>query len=350
MKILHALRGLEKTSGISLFLVENAKRQVMIGHEVSILYERYLEYNPDRSVRLYCGKSLCVVDFQPDVVHIHSVWSLFSIRAMLWCLLHKKPFIVSPHGCLMPRVFKKGRLKKLIFYTCLIKPLMRKATAIHVTAEAEKCEVRKLGFKQLCEVVPLGVDASENIALAKTSNLTKTVLFVGRVSEEKGLKNLLEVWNGLKTDGWRLVIAGPDWYGHMGELKGLVARYKLQNVEFPGSVIGVAKEALYREADVFVLPSPMENFSAVVLEALSYGIPTIATDGTPWEELNSENCGWWIGQGVNPLKEALEQAMAMKDSEREELGRNGRALVARKYSWDKVSESLLDLYNRVIPK
>lgn len=61
-------------------------------------------------------------------------------------------------------------------------------------------------------------------------------------------------------------------------------------VNFCGGVYGEKKWKLFREADVFVLPTYSENFGIVVGEALACGTPVITTKGTPWEELNTAHC------------------------------------------------------------
>ena len=347
MRILHILRGLELTSGISAFLVENADRQVEAGHDVAILYERFLEYRPSRHVKIFNAKSPCGINFTPDIVHIHAVWSLFSVKAMRWCLRNKIPFIVSPHGCLMPRVMTKGRVKKCLFYRFLLKPLIQRAAALHATAQAEAIVLKNLGLNPKIYIVPLGVELPQ--IEPHVEHGVKKVLFVGRLGEEKGLVNLLHAWSRVDHVGWRLVIAGPDWMGYKRVLEEEVGKMSLQDsVDFPGVVSGDVKDQCYRSADVFVLPSPMENFSSVVLEAMAYSLPVIATKGTPWKVLSDAHCGWWIDQGLDPLVAALNDAMHISDSRRKEMGERGKKLAEKGYSWDGVSQRLLSVYSEIL--
>ena len=210
--------------------------------------------------------------------------------------------------------------------------------------------------------------------------MTRTLLFLGRISEEKGLLVLLEAWKSLGggatgvralptggesgADEWRLVIAGPDWGGYLSQVhrkcrelglawtESATADASARGIVFTGAADAELKDRLYRAADVFVLPSPMENFSMVVLEALAYGVPAIATKGTPWGELEDigaefggGRCGWWIEQGVVPLAAALREAMALTERERAAMGARGRELARRKYSWRSVADTLLAAYN-----
>ena len=55
---------------------------------------------------------------------------------------------------------------------------------------------------------------------------------------------------------------------------------------------GAAKTRAFTSADAFLLPSHSENFGIVVAEGLAHGVPVLTTRATPWQALESENCGW----------------------------------------------------------
>lgn len=347
MKILHIIEGIAKSAGTTVFAVELSGAQVAAGHKVYLECFKGVECAIPQCVTLLNVKSLDAIGVVPDIVHIHSLWSFCNVYAMRWCQKKGYKFVVSIHGCLMPRVFAKSPLKKWVFYWLFLKRNIKKAGAIHCTSEYEKQVCEKLGFKGPFVVAPLGVDMPASVE-RRRDKACRTLLFMGRLGEEKGLVNLLDAWKTLLRDGWRLVLAGPDWLGYKKILDDKIADESIDGVEFIGAVYGADKEALYRLADVFVLPSPMENFSMVVLEALSYGVPTIATKGTPWSELVEHKCGWWIDQGVEALKRALQSAMSIDDVTRHDMGERGRNLAQKKYSWASIATDVLDCYNAVI--
>ena len=112
-------------------------------------------------------------------------------------------------------------------------------------------------------------------------------------------------------------------------------------MEFVGAAGPEAKDRLYREADIFVLPSPMENFSAVVLEALAYATPVICTTGTPWQAVEERRCGWRVEpDSVAALAAALAAATSISDAERAEMGARGRELAAERFSWQGVAKRI----------
>ena len=106
-------------------------------------------------------------------------------------------------------------------------------------------------------------------------------------------------------------------------------------------------DAYYR-ADLFVLPTYSENFGIVVAEALWAGVPVITTKGTPWKDLVDHNCGWWIEVGVEPLVEALKEAMSISPEELREMGHKGHVLVHDKYCWEAVTRAMVSGYEEVI--
>jgi glycosyltransferase involved in cell wall biosynthesis len=113
-------------------------------------------------------------------------------------------------------------------------------------------------------------------------------------------------------------------------------------------VEGEAKTKLYRQADLFILPTFSESFGVVVAEALACGVPVITTKGAPWEGLLTHRCGWWIDIGVEPLATALRAATALSDEERREMGERGRRYVEREFSWPSIAEQMLAVYRWVL--
>ena len=349
MKIVHVIEGLEQTSGVSLFCIEMCNRQAEAGHDITLLYRCRYEYKPSGKVRVVQGNTMDSLQTRPDIVHMHGLWSPFNVRALRWCRRNEIPYVVSPHGCLMPWAMKNGKMKKRLFFTFLLKPLMQKASCIHVTTDTERVACKTLGLKCRCSIVPLGVDLPDDIGAGALDKRERVVLFLSRVSREKGVEVLLDAWKRLSPAGWKLVVAGPSWRGYLEELERKVEDEGIVGVEFIGPVLGDAKDKVYRSADLFVLPSYAENFGSVVVEALSYGVPVIATKGTPWAVLEESKCGWWIDNGIESVASTLREAMRLGDSVRNEMGQRGRGLVAEKYIWASSTNNMLECYKGVLP-
>jgi glycosyltransferase involved in cell wall biosynthesis len=194
-------------------------------------------------------------------------------------------------------------------------------------------------------LIPNGIDIPP-----KTSTLESgppfTALYLGRIHPKKGLKQLVAAWAFVEKEftQWRLRIVGPSENQHAEELQSLVAALGLRHVSFEAPLFGPEKLAAYRTAAVSVLPTLNENFGLVVAEALAAGTPVICTKGAPWAGLVTEQCGWWIDHGVEPLAAALRTAMTTSQQLRTEMGQRGRDWMLREFSWERVARDMAATY------
>ena len=74
----------------------------------------------------------------------------------------------------------------------------------------------------------------------------------------------------------------------------------------------------------------------------------LATKGAPWEGLIEYGCGWWVDVGVEPLAEAIQAAVAMTDTERQEMGKRGYRLVEVNFSWPRIAKEMLAMYQWIL--
>ncbi|MFA1551761.1 glycosyltransferase [Actinomadura chokoriensis] len=176
------------------------------------------------------------------------------------------------------------------------------------------------------------------------------VACVGRLSYEKGVDLMLEVWERISSrhPEWRLHIYGngPD----EEELRALAAGMPA-SVEFRG-VIADVEDALV-EASVFALPSRAEGFPMSVLEAMAYGLPTVAFDCAPGVRtlLGDGRGGVLVEPGDTVAFAAALERLIEDPRARRALGAQARASVLRFHPdavlarWDR----LFDLLHRDLP-
>ncbi len=284
-----------------------------------------------------------------QVLHSHGLWMYTSLAVEKASRKMNIPYIVSPRGMLEPWAWKHHAWKKRPVWWLWERRIISRAAVLHATAESEADNLRALGLHNPIAVIPNGVDIPNSVEQTEEKKDKKTVLFISRIHPKKGLLNLVKAWTAVKPVEWKAVIAGPSQGGHEDEVKDAVRSAGLSDqFEFPGPVYEGDKWELYRKADLFILPTYSENFGIVVAEALAAGVPVITTKGTPWRELEEQECGWGVDIGVEPLAAAFKQAMALSDDARREMGLRGRQLVQEKYSWPKIAQDMLSVYTWIL--
>ena len=97
-----------------------------------------------------------------------------------------------------------------------------------------------------------------------------------------------------------------------------------------------------------VVPSDFENFGNIITEALVKGVPVIASKGTPWEELNTHSCGWWVDNDVDTLATTIREALNTSEEERLAMGERGKQLIKDNYSVEMVAGKMKRLYEWIL--
>jgi glycosyltransferase involved in cell wall biosynthesis len=282
-----------------------------------------------------------------DVIHNHGLWLMPNVQAGWAAVRAQKPLVVSPRGMLSPAALAFSRLKKKVFWRLLQSRAIRQAACIHATSEQEYQEIRSFGLTNPVSVIPNGIDLPQAVAEPNRRGQThRVVLSLGRIHPKKGLDRLVRAWSEIEASrpDWRLRIVGPSEAGHHDELKAFAKSLRLVRVSIEGPIYDEAKQAAYRDADLFVLSTMNEDFGLTVAEALAAGTPAIATKGAPWSGLEAEGCGWWIDLGVAPLAAALANATAMPCETLRAMGSKGRAWMGRDFSWAGVAREMTNVY------
>jgi glycosyltransferase involved in cell wall biosynthesis len=185
-------------------------------------------------------------------------------------------------------------------------------------------------------VINNGVD----IPKGKTE-YSKRVLFMGRLTEDKGLQCISATLNNIK--GYSVDIAGTGDYYEM-----LKSKYK--NINFLGFQKNPAK--FYKNTSIAIVPSIwMENFSYSVLEAMSYGICVIASNrgGIP-EQIKDKKNGLLFEAG-NEKDFSKKLGYLMKNpKEIRRMGENARKTVIRNWDWKIIVKQYEDIYKKLFNK
>jgi glycosyltransferase involved in cell wall biosynthesis len=187
-------------------------------------------------------------------------------------------------------------------------------------------------------------DARKRLGLSEKD---KVVLFVGRHLPEKGLDFLIPAFNLLskKNKNTKLVIVGEDALTFI--YKQLASSNK--NILFPGRVPNNSLIDYYKASDMLVLPSVWHEPQATVLyEAMAAKLPIVATSTGGTTELIKE-CESGIlvePRSVDALFNGMNTLLDDEDLMRKS-GANGHQKVVNNYTWDKISDAVVSVYNSV---
>jgi glycosyltransferase involved in cell wall biosynthesis len=282
-----------------------------------------------------------------DVVHLTAVYSFPTIPTLLACRMLRKPVVWSPRGMLQRwQGTTRTTLKTIWERVCgLVAP---PTLVLHVTSEEEQREsVARLPDMKMA-VIPNGIEIPHHIARVNGQK-TLRLLFIGRLHPKKGIENLLEAFgllNGSLPMPVSLTIAGGGDRQYTKDIKERIKQLGLtERVQMTGAVSGKDKEQMFLNADVVIVPSHTENFAMVVAESLAYGIPVIASQGTPWKRLSEEACGLWVDNRPESLAEAIKQIsqMPLRD-----MGLKGRQWMQKEFTGEVVAKKMIDLYQQLL--
>lgn len=282
------------------------------------------------------------------VLHIHAASDSSFIRKSIVVLLARlfgKKTILHMHGGEFSAFYEKWNL---------LKPYMRyiiRSNEIVICLSRQWFEYYKnfLPAERLRIVNnPVPTIESDN-----TKKLTGSInfLFLGLIIERKGIYDLLKAIASLDAalrNKVKLDIGGD---GEKDKLLRMISNLQLQdNVRFRGWVNGELKKELFSNADVYILPSYVEGLPVSVLEAMSYGLPVIATNvgGIPEIVKNGENGYLLTPQDENAIAAAITKIIE-NDAQLEKMGRRSLELV-RPYQDKAVFPALEEIYSSLLDK
>lgn len=270
-----------------------------------------------------------------DIVHAHSVFLWPTAAAARASRRHATPYVISPRGMLVGELIRrKSSVAKRAWIGLVERRSFANAAAIHFTSQRELEDARALSIPiPRAIVIPNGIDLVPRPDAVRDRN---TVVYLGRINWKKGLDALIRSL----PDGVKLIIAGNDEENLTPRLRELA---RGRDVEFIGPVYTDAKWALLARATLFVLPSLSENFGNAVVEAMMMETPVVVTPEVGVADAVTEAKA---GIVTNDFAYAIEAIVRDPG----DYGRNGRALVESRFTWDRVATEMEREYASMIKR
>ncbi len=344
------------------------------------------------------GKKL--VYFNADIIHVHGVWMYQSVVALNWHRATLRPYLISAHGMLDPWAIRNSAWKKRLARFLYEEEHLRQAACLRALCQSEADAIRALGLRNPICVIPNGIDlpkigdqqsdvrdqtpdvGNQKFVFGSAAEGRKVLLYLGRLHPKKGLVNLIKAWSMAITSqpstghSWILAIAGWDQGGHEAELKRLCGELGLSfadcaektqdaggqkpaarspsspfpsseppSVVFLGPQFGEGKAACYANCDAFILPSFSEGLPRVILEAWAYGKPVLMTPQCNLPEGFAADAAMRIDPNFESISNGLRSLLRAPRSTLDSLGKNGRALVASRFTWPKIAAEMKSVYD-----
>lgn len=277
-------------------------------------------------------------DCSPAVVHVHGVWTAANAATCLRSRTLGIPYVVSPHGMLLPAAMQRGGLKKHCAIRAFVRQNLEAAALVHASSEAERESVLAVAPGARTVVIPWGVDIPDATRRRPLSDRRRQAAYIGRIIPLKGVDDLLAAWDDVRPSGWTLRFIGSDPEGHASHLASAINSLGLlDTVSIQPSIDHASLLHLLEEIDLLILPSHSENFGLVAAEALAAGVPVITTTATPWQAVVHERCGWWVSDTPSGLAAAIREACGLPADDLAAMGARGRSWVEEAFAWATIS-------------
>ncbi|MEE9151269.1 MAG: glycosyltransferase family 4 protein [Thermoplasmata archaeon] len=358
--------------GVESHVLTLSERLVKNGNEVTVYTSNYDDLKENEifhgikivrlkqltrifSTPITPGIKKAVAKGDHDVVHAHTPPPLSAYYTAKACKKSKIPFIITFHCDLeLPRII--GKITTAFYQRIFGRYTFKRADRIIVHTKTYGATSRTIWNFDV-SVIPSAVnperfgDEIECQEIKKRHGLEgkKVVLFVGRLVYHKGLDYLIDSAKLMPKNVCYLIVGSGDY---MDKLK---RRVKYRCVEdrviFTGTVPFDDIPKYFAACDVFVLPSisRLEAFGQVVLEAMASSKPVIVSNIPGVMELVNDGEEGLHAEPMNAGDIAEKINLLLSDPDlRKKMGENGRKMVEKEFTWEKVAKQMEAVYEEII--
>ena len=294
------------------------------------------------------------LDMDFDIVHLHDTLPVLIRRSVKRARKEKIPVVTTFHNDYI-KTSLSGKMLKRIRWALQGRRTLHASDARIALTPYYANHLKGRGVRKTIDVLPNGFepvaeDAVRPSSLPDGSEEHPLLVFVGRLSEQKGLDVLMDAWDVLCQQGEppaRLAIAGS------GELNEWLDE-RIASSTYPDSIakLGRVEDAekrwLFEQAKGVLIPSRFEGLPTVLLEAMHAGAPTVMADVNDLGRLVTEpNAGISVSPGdAQSLVQAITRLLKADEHQLKTWSDNGHE-ASKPYLWSNVVDDLLEVYKRV---
>jgi glycosyltransferase involved in cell wall biosynthesis len=282
---------------------------------------------------------------RPDLLHIQAIgpglWTL-------WARLLGLRVVVTHHGPDYDRQ-KWGRLARLVLRLGEASAA-RWSDALIVISKVIQSDVNSKHGRRGALIsngitLPDGTpDESEVTPFGLVPG--RYVLLVSRLVPEKRHHDLIDAFLRARPDGWKLAIVGGADHADAYARSVVEAARQDERIVFTGFQTGSVLQALYAEAGLFVLPSSHEGLPIAILEALSWGVPVLASDIPANLEVGLPADNYYPLGDLEALSAKLARFAAGTEPASAREAR--RQWAAARFDWQRSARETVGVYARVM--
>ena len=294
------------------------------------------------------------LDMNFDIVHLHDTLPVLIRRSVKRARKEKIPVVTTFHNDYIKTSLGGKFLKRIRWALQGRRTLHASNARIALTPYYAK-HLKGRGVRKSIDVLPNGFepvaeDAVRPSTLPADEQDRPLLVFVGRLSEQKGLDVLMDAWDSLCQQGEpnaRLAIAGSGELNEWLDDRIASSTYP-QSIAKLGRVEDSEKRWLFEQAKGVLIPSRFEGLPTVLLEAMHAGAPTVMADVNDLGRLVTEpDAGLSITPGDSDgLVRAINALLEADENQLKTWSENSQR-ASKPYLWSNIVDDLLDVYKRV---
>lgn len=332
------------TSSTDKFRIENFSKNIRIFY-IDIGKNGNIHYQSNRDLIIYSWKAFWFCLGMKSRTKYDFVHAFFGIPCGFIAMILRLPYIVSLRGTDVPFYNERYFWFDFFVFRFFSRLIWKKSRFVIANSGDLKELAQKNRPKQEIQIISNGVDLNE-IHPVKKQESDFVVISTSRLIERKGVRFLVEAFARLskKYSNVKLIVAGDG--GLKIELEGISSKdIENGNIKFLGAISHNKVLELYKESDVFVLPSLNEGMSNSMLEAMASGLAIITTDTGGARDLIDDDNGSLIAEkNSDNIFKALEM-MYLDREKLEQMKIESRKRVEC-MGWDNVAKKYFEIYGK----
>lgn len=289
---------------------------------------------------------------KPDIVVFHEAYIIEFTKIAKSLVRDKIPYIIVPHSQLTKDALQRKKAKKILANAFWFNRFFKNAVAIQCLSQNEYND-SNLNTEKF-----IGTNGINQSTIKKDffNNEFVKFVYIGRLEAyQKGLDIMIDAFakeqDYLREHNVSLDIYGPDYNGRFQYLKDLISeRHILDIVLLHHEVANEEKQKALMSGDIFIQTSRFEGMPMGILEAMSFGLPVLITEGTTLGKVVKDYDAGWVCENNSDAVGKLLHEVVEQQKNLYEMSSHASELVEKEFSWSIISKATVEKYKAYCDK